>query len=121
MARPGLSATQRLFTGFVDAETAAAMEAHSRAWLVACPHCRHVRSIWDLGGVRYKAAGKPRTYLRCPPCGNGGWHRVYKADDFPVTAAPSWPLVRLILLAGATSMLLTALVTALILTLAGKW
>ena len=114
MARQGLSFTQRLFTGLVDARTAAAMEAHSRAWLVACPHCGHVRSIWDIGGIRYKAAGKPRTYLRCPRCGSGGWHRVYKAADFPVTSAPLWPLVRLILIVGAASLLLTLLVRAVI-------
>jgi ribosomal protein S27E len=109
-----------LFTGLVAAETAAAMEAHSRAWLVECPHCAHVRSIWDLGGVRYKAAGKPRNYLRCPACGKGGWHRVYKAADFPVTAASPWPLFRLILILGAAAMLVTVLVAAFLLSLGGR-
>ena len=119
MARQGLSFAQRLFTGLVDAETAAAMEAHSRAWLAACPHCGHVRSIWELGGIRYKAAGRPRTRLRCPRCGQGGWHRVYKAEDFPTTSAPTWPLVRAILLVAAAGMLVTAGVVALILSLGG--
>ncbi len=117
MDRRGLSFAQRLFTGLVDDETAAAMEAHSRAWLVTCPNCGHVRSIWDLGGIRYKAAGNPRTYQRCPGCGKGGWHRVSKAADFPVTSAPIWPLVRAILLISAAGMLVTAGVAAVILSL----
>jgi ribosomal protein S27E len=118
MAERGRSVTQRLFTALVDEETAAAMEAHSRAWLVECPHCGHARSIWDLGGIRYKATGRPATYLRCPGCGKGGWHRVRKAADFPVTTAPLWPLIRLILLIGVVGTLAALLVAALILGLA---
>lgn len=118
MNKRGRSRTQRFLTGLVDAETAAAMEAHSRAWLVECPHCGHVRSIWDLGGIRYKAAGKPRMYFRCPGCGKGGWHRVYKSAGSPVTSAPAWPLVRLILLVGVAAMVAVALVVYLIVALA---
>lgn len=92
------SRTQRLFTSMVDARTAAAMEAHSRAWLVECPGCGFSRSIWDLGGIRYKASGKPSTRLRCSRCGEAGWHTVRKAVDFPVTDAPALPLVRLIVI-----------------------
>ena len=93
-----MSRTQRFFTRFAGAETAAAMEAHSRAWLVECPNCGHERSIWELGGIRYKAAGNPRTRLRCPKCGQAGWHKVHKAADFPTTrgaglaARPADPL-----------------------------
>ena len=119
MAEHARSLTQRFFLGLVDSDTAAAMEAHSRAWLVACPRCGHMRSIWDLGGIRYKAAGKPRIYARCPGCGKGGWHRVYKSADFPASSGRIWPLVRLILLIGAAGTLVTAIFTALILSLAG--
>lgn len=122
MDSQGRSRIQRFFTRLVDAETAAAMEAHSRAWLVECPHCRHVRSIWELGGLRYKATGKPRTYFRCPRCGRGGWHRVYKAADFPVTSAPAWPLIRLILIVGAGTTIIIAAVAALVMMVArGAW
>lgn len=34
MERKSMSGTQRFFTRFAGAETAAAMESHSRAWLV---------------------------------------------------------------------------------------
>jgi ribosomal protein L37E len=54
----------------------AAMEAESRAWMVSCPHCGFERSVWDTGGVRYKAAGTSRNYMRCPRCGRRGWNRI---------------------------------------------
>ena len=54
---------------------AAAMEAESREWRVRCV-CGHDRSIWDLGGIRYKAAGNPRKLMKCPACGKRCWHTV---------------------------------------------
>lgn len=53
------------------------MEAESRAWMVRCP-CGHKRSIWELGGVRWKASGNPRRLLACPACGQTTWHTVVK-------------------------------------------
>ena len=86
-----------LFLRLLGTEGAAAAEAESRAWLVTCPNCGFSRSVWDLGGVRYKAAGTARRAMRCPQCGQTGWHLVHKGPDFPETTGPSWPLVRLIL------------------------
>ena len=59
----------------------AAMEAESREWLVRCPACGHERSVWDLGGVRYKARGTKRILRRCPACQQLGWHLVYRQRD----------------------------------------
>jgi predicted RNA-binding Zn-ribbon protein involved in translation (DUF1610 family) len=54
-----------------------AAEQESREWMLVCPRCGHARSVWDLGGVRYKAASKgKRKRMRCPACGETGWHRV---------------------------------------------
>lgn len=53
-----------------------AMEAESRAWMVRCPHCGFERSVWDAGGIRYKAAGTSRQYRRCTSCGKRGWHKI---------------------------------------------
>lgn len=119
--RPGLSRMQRLVTRWVGPETAAAMEAHSRAWLVQCPDCGHERSIWEIGGIRYKTAGNPRTAtrLRCPSCGKAGWHRVYRAADFPVTSVPSWPLIRFLLAFGLVMVILIALILGVVLKLTG--
>jgi len=117
--RRDMSRTQRILTGLAGAETAAAMEAHSRAWLVQCPNCGHSRSIWELGGIRYKATGSPRTRLRCPNCGQSGWHRISKSADFPVTDAPLWPLVRRILSVTLGTLILIALILGVALKLTG--
>jgi hypothetical protein len=116
-----LSGTQRFFTRWVDADTAAAMEAHSRAWLVQCPNCSLDRSIWEIGGIRYKAAGQPRLRLSCPRCAESGWHKVYKAADFPNTQVSAWPLVRMIILFSLLSTLAIAALVFGILKLAGAF
>ena len=60
----------------VPADVRASMERDSRAWKLTCP-CGHTRSIWDIGGIRWKAAGEPRKLLRCPACGKLRWHRTH--------------------------------------------
>jgi predicted RNA-binding Zn-ribbon protein involved in translation (DUF1610 family) len=52
------------------------MEAHSRSWMVRCGRCGFARSIWEIGGIRWKAVGDQRTFLKCPQCGRRSWHRV---------------------------------------------
>ncbi|MFO0976435.1 MAG: serine/threonine-protein kinase [Planctomycetaceae bacterium] len=58
------------------------IEAESRSWHARC-RCGCERSIWDLGGIRYKAAGEPLRFLFCPGCGQRGWHRVVRKDSYP--------------------------------------
>jgi len=83
------SLTQRFILAFVSSKIAESMEAHSRSWMVRCK-CGHSRSIWDLGGIRWKAAGKPRIYGRCPQCNTRSWHTL--ARDLPTTpATPATP------------------------------
>jgi uncharacterized protein with PIN domain len=62
----------------VSAKMAAAMEADSRSWILTCPTCGNEISIWDLGGIRYKATGNQRTFIKCRKCGKWGWHRTAK-------------------------------------------
>ena len=119
MDRNNMSRMQRFFTRFAGTETAAAMEAHSRAWLVECPNCGHERSIWDLGGIRYKAVGNPRMRMRCPNCRQAGWHKVHKAANFPTTNVPVWPLVRLILSVTLCAMIIGAVIVGIVLKLTG--
>lgn len=98
MADRELSGTQRFFTRMLGREGAAAAEAESRGWLMVCPNCGFERSVWETGGVRYKASGgSSRVMMPCPNCGKTGWHRVVKGPNFPTTSGPAWPLVRLIL------------------------
>src|SRR5918999_2011936 len=97
MARQDKSGLQRFFTRFVDAETAASIEAHSRGWRVRCPHCGFERSIWDLGGIRYGASGRTRMLARCPQCGRTGWQKIEKAAEFPTDKPRAGPVLWLIL------------------------
>lgn len=54
------------------------MEKESRRWMVQCPSCGFEQSIWDLGGIKYKAVAKgKKTLRRCKQCSRIKWHRVY--------------------------------------------
>ena len=73
---------QRFFLAILPRSWAESMVKDSKAWHACCP-CGHSRSIWDLGGIRWKATGTPRTRLRCPECGEATWHTVRKACSDP--------------------------------------
>lgn len=115
MAQYEMSRLQRFIARRVSPETAAAMEAHSRGWLVTCPHCGHQRPLWELGGIRYKGTSdRQHTKQRCPACGKTGWHRLLKADNFPTSDAPTASLARPILLLTLFAMLFMFLVIGLL-------
>jgi hypothetical protein len=71
-----MSLFQRIILALLPASWAKAAEAESRSWMIRCPHCAHVRSVWDAGGIRWRGRGNPRTFLRCQNCGKRGWHKV---------------------------------------------
>jgi transposase-like protein len=73
-----LSGTQKLFRAFTSRETFAAMENESRSWMMQCPNCKYEISVWDMGGIRWKAAGTPKYNRVCPNCNQKGWHTLYK-------------------------------------------
>jgi hypothetical protein len=73
-----VSFVERLFTAILPRSWAAS-EAESRAWMLRCETCGTERSVWDLGGIRWKAWGDRLQWLRCPSCGRGRWHRLSKA------------------------------------------
>jgi hypothetical protein len=73
-----MSRTQRFITALVPRAWAESMERESREWMARCPGCGHARSIWDLGGIRWKAAGNPKRYLACAGCGQSSWHVIEK-------------------------------------------
>jgi hypothetical protein len=54
------------------------MEAESRAWKVRCETCGAERSVWDIGGIRWKAAGNRRSLIMCQGCGGARWHGLHK-------------------------------------------
>ena len=76
--RTNRSLFQRLILAFVSDATARDMEAHSRAWKLVCSACGGKTSIWDAGGIRWKAKGRPTTLtvIRCSTCGKRTTHRL---------------------------------------------
>lgn len=77
MSNKPKSTAQKLFTRLVSPAGAARMEAESRTWIAQCPKCGFERSVWDVGGVRYKAAGTSWWFMRCPHCGRSAWNKVF--------------------------------------------
>lgn len=73
------SFVQRLFTRLMPRH-AASLEAESRRWMMTC-RCGFQRSIWDLGGIRYKASGRQRNYGYCPACKTRSWHTLIKVPE----------------------------------------
>jgi hypothetical protein len=76
-----VSRTQQLITKLAPRSWATSMEAESRTWMVRCRSCGFERSIWDLGGIRWKAKGSKLTWGRCPNCGKRGWHAISRHDQ----------------------------------------
>lgn len=74
-----VSLIQKLFVAVLPRRWAESMEAESRSWEARCS-CGFSRSIWDLGGIRWKAAGQARQYLACPECGQRSWHTVSRSE-----------------------------------------
>lgn len=52
------------------------MEAESRKWMAICSECKSEKSIWEHGGIRWKAAGNPSRRLKCDSCGRITWHSL---------------------------------------------
>jgi hypothetical protein len=75
-----MSGIQRLAKALLPESLSADMEAHSRQWKVMCQTCGTSVSIWDLGGIKYKAVGQSRTVRRCRKCGKVRWHIVTRDE-----------------------------------------
>jgi hypothetical protein len=84
------SGVQKLLTGMFSPATAARMEADSRMWMMQCPNCGWERSLWELGGIRYKAVGNPRSLQRCPNCRQIRWMKIYRREG-PAPEVPVAP------------------------------
>ena len=82
-----MSLVQKLFVALLPKKWAERVEAESRTWMARCS-CGFERSIWEAGGIRWKAAGKEHCYLSCPHCGQSHWHTIYKPRATEETEAP---------------------------------
>jgi len=54
------------------------MRAESESWIMKCSKCGHELSVWDAGGIRYKARGQPSWRRRCTGCGEVSWLKVFR-------------------------------------------
>ena len=63
---------------FMSPKMKAEAEAESRQWIGICPRCQARSSVWDVGGVRYRAFGSKVTLVRCAHCGKAGFMRFEK-------------------------------------------
>lgn len=49
--------------------------------MIQCTYCGYQRSVWDTGGIRYKATGTARQFRKCTNCGRSSWHKIYKSTS----------------------------------------
>ncbi|MBU0486508.1 MAG: hypothetical protein KKA07_13290 [Bacteroidetes bacterium] len=56
------------------------IKAESMTWHFTCSSCGNTASIWEIGGVRYKASGKPLVSIKCPKCGRIAMQSIKKSD-----------------------------------------
>jgi hypothetical protein len=64
-----MSLIQRFFLAIFPKKWSDDMRAESERWMIRCLTCGKSRSVWDAGGIRWKAAsvGK-RTRIKCSQC-----------------------------------------------------
>ncbi|MBX3014941.1 MAG: hypothetical protein KF832_25695 [Caldilineaceae bacterium] len=72
-----MNGLQKMIIALLPQRWAAAIEAESRTWVMQCP-CGHITSVWEMGGIRYKAAGNPWRIGRCAQCGKTFRGQLYQ-------------------------------------------
>jgi hypothetical protein len=73
-----MSFRQKLLMAIVPRRWADEIETESRSWMLHCNACGLERSVWETGGVRWKAAGRPSRLMHCRQCGQTTWHTLYR-------------------------------------------
>jgi hypothetical protein len=72
-----LSTAQKIIKFFTSASKFEKMMADSKRYLFDCV-CGKTSSVWEIGGVRYKAYGNPTSLVKCPGCGKIAMRKIYK-------------------------------------------
>ena len=110
MTEAGLSSAQRMLQRHTSPELFAAMERESRLWKAECPNCQAKPSVWEMGGMRYRAAGEPKKRMRCPHCGKTGWMRLRWTGGDPTALGPRPSVMPLVVKTLAFTLFLPLLV-----------
>lgn len=56
----------------------------SKEWMCRCTVCGFERSVWEAGGIRFKAFGNKREYQSCPECKKGRWFVLHHPTRAPL-------------------------------------
>jgi hypothetical protein len=65
-----MTLVQRLVMAIAPKSWGRAIREESERWLLRCPECRQARSVWEAGGIRFKALSVRRqVWAYCPQCG----------------------------------------------------
>lgn len=76
-----MTTIQKLFSTVLPKSWAESMEKESREWIMKCEECGNETSVWDAGGIRWKASGNPSRKLKCRSCNKFGWHKTYRKES----------------------------------------
>lgn len=53
------------------------MKAETEEWFLECLTCGFKRSVWEAGGIKYKATVRRKLTIGiCPECNRWRWFRV---------------------------------------------
>ncbi len=81
-------ALRDLILWFMPMPMKAEAEDESRRWIATCPRCQEQFSVWDTGGMRYKAtAMRGVTLVRCPKCARNSFVRSERKNEPASTAS----------------------------------
>lgn len=72
-----LSIAQKIVKFFSTGSKFEKIMEESKRYKFDCT-CGKTSDIWEIGGVRYKAYGKPTTLVKCPHCGKIAMRKIYK-------------------------------------------
>ena len=56
-----------------------AIKKESKQWKFKCEHCNIKSSIWEAGGIRYKATAETTMTIKCPKCKKKTTSKVMKS------------------------------------------
>ena len=64
-----MSFIQKFVTTVLPKSWSLAIQHESQNWLLRCSACDSIHSVWDLGGIRFKAtSSNKKIFARCPHC-----------------------------------------------------
>ena len=79
---PPLKPIQRIALTITPKRIGDSIKKESMEWHVICTKCGLHRSVWDLGGIRWKAYSRgKRVFTRCSQCEQRVWAKVERLRE----------------------------------------